>query len=206
MVNETTLKRKEYMKEYHKKRKDLEHERYMKNREEKLAYAKQYRLDNLDKIREQNSDPVKNKASNDKRKDYFKKYHKENAEKRHENYLKNKDEKSEYNKQHYLNNTEKYKEKAMTLYNKNKDTEEYKLKHVININRDRKNHPKEYKARAMVHNDKIKNPHKYSNSCSICNSSENVEYHHEDYDKPLEVIPLCREHHRDLHYQIKENK
>jgi hypothetical protein len=26
-------------------------------------------------------------------------------------------------------------------------------------------------------------------------------YHHEDYSHPLEVIPLCRKHHKDLHKQ-----
>lgn len=35
--------------------------------------------------------------------------------------------------------------------------------------------------------------------CSICNSLDNIEAHHEDYTKPLEVIWLCREHHLDHH-------
>ncbi len=35
--------------------------------------------------------------------------------------------------------------------------------------------------------------------CLIC-GSENVEAHHEDYNKPLEVIWLCREHHLKIYH------
>lgn len=35
--------------------------------------------------------------------------------------------------------------------------------------------------------------------CVICGSSENLEAHHEDYGKPLEIIWLCRKHHKLLH-------
>lgn len=39
--------------------------------------------------------------------------------------------------------------------------------------------------------------------CSICGSSENLEAHHEDYSKPLEVIWYCRKHHLQLHEKLK---
>jgi hypothetical protein len=35
--------------------------------------------------------------------------------------------------------------------------------------------------------------------CKICGTNENVEAHHEDYTKPLDVIWLCRNHHREHH-------
>lgn len=38
--------------------------------------------------------------------------------------------------------------------------------------------------------------------CSECGSQES-QMHHEDYDKPLEVIWLCRKHHLELH-RLKE--
>jgi len=34
--------------------------------------------------------------------------------------------------------------------------------------------------------------------CRVCGESE-AEAHHEDYDKPLDVVWLCKEHHKDLH-------
>jgi hypothetical protein len=39
-------------------------------------------------------------------------------------------------------------------------------------------------------------------NCKICNTNVNVEAHHEDYTKPLDIIWLCRKHHRELHLRI----
>lgn len=36
-------------------------------------------------------------------------------------------------------------------------------------------------------------------SCEICKSDENVEAHHDDYDKPMDIRWLCRKHHREYH-------
>lgn len=40
--------------------------------------------------------------------------------------------------------------------------------------------------------------------CSVlqCIESE-IELHHFDYEKPLEVIPLCKKHHREVHEGLK---
>lgn len=38
-------------------------------------------------------------------------------------------------------------------------------------------------------------------TCSICGDIK-VDGHHEDYSKPLEVIWLCRKHHKQLHVGI----
>lgn len=35
--------------------------------------------------------------------------------------------------------------------------------------------------------------------CKVCGTNENIEAHHEDYTKPLDVIWLCRNHHREHH-------
>jgi len=37
--------------------------------------------------------------------------------------------------------------------------------------------------------------------CSVCNFPF-ADAHHEDYDKPLEVIWLCRKHHKDRHREL----
>lgn len=60
------------------------------------------------------------------------------------------------------------------------------------------------------HNDKISSRRQLSNFlrynenlkpkfCSHCNSLENLEYHHEDYNFPFKVISLCVNCHRDYH-------
>ena len=35
--------------------------------------------------------------------------------------------------------------------------------------------------------------------CKVCGTNEDIEAHHEDYTKPLEIIWLCRKHHREHH-------
>ena len=41
--------------------------------------------------------------------------------------------------------------------------------------------------------------------CEICGSMENLEAHHDDYSKPLQVRWLCRRHHKQLHKELKES-
>jgi hypothetical protein len=38
-----------------------------------------------------------------------------------------------------------------------------------------------------------------SGPCEVCDTTENICAHHDDYEKPLDVRWLCREHHADLH-------
>ena len=51
--------------------------------------------------------------------------------------------------------------------------------------------------RAVCHGTITKKP------CEVCGSDE-VQAHHDDYSKPLEVRWLCRRHHSDLHNKIRE--
>lgn len=63
--------------------------------------------------------------------------------------------------------------------------------------------PKKYKAHSIVNEalktGKLKKP----NKCSNCNQEKNVQAHHEDYNKPLEIIWLCVSCHSQLHKQKK---
>jgi hypothetical protein len=36
-------------------------------------------------------------------------------------------------------------------------------------------------------------------SCVICNTTEGIHRHHNDYTKPLEVVFLCSKHHGEIH-------
>lgn len=40
--------------------------------------------------------------------------------------------------------------------------------------------------------------------CETCGSTRNVDAHHDDYSKPLNVRWLCRRHHKELHAQLLE--
>ena len=40
--------------------------------------------------------------------------------------------------------------------------------------------------------------------CSLCGSTYRLEKHHPDYNKPLEVIWLCRKDHVELHSKERE--
>jgi hypothetical protein len=43
--------------------------------------------------------------------------------------------------------------------------------------------------------------------CERCGTTEHVVAHHEDYSKPLEVVWLCKKHHKERHMEIdRENK
>ena len=37
-------------------------------------------------------------------------------------------------------------------------------------------------------------------SCQVC-GGESVEAHHPDYDKPLDIIWLCKYHHEEIHHE-----
>jgi hypothetical protein len=65
--------------------------------------------------------------------------------------------------------------------------------------RHRKNHPERKRARQMLTN-AIKIGYIKPEPCMLpdCGSNDNIEGHHPDYSKPLEVVWLCRAHHRAI--------
>lgn len=69
------------------------------------------------------------------------------------------------------------------------------------LNQNRK-YPKKYKARCMVR-DAIKNGSIHRPSeCSACSKETTPDAHHPDYNKPLEVLWLCRQCHIGLHRKL----
>ena len=64
----------------------------------------------------------------------------------------------------------------------------------------RKEQKQKYNAHKKVWSYLRYNKHKYSFECSICWNKEKIELHHEDYNKPNEVVPLCVTHHKGYHY------
>ena len=61
----------------------------------------------------------------------------------------------------------------------------------------RKNNPEKYKAQTNLNN-AVKYGRITKKPCQVCGDKKS-HGHHEDYSKPLDVIWLCAQHHRDLH-------
>jgi len=58
-------------------------------------------------------------------------------------------------------------------------------------------YPEKVKARQIVHN-AIQSGKLVRKPCEVC-GDDNTQAHHEDYNKPLDVIWLCPKHHRKKH-------
>jgi hypothetical protein len=66
-----------------------------------------------------------------------------------------------------------------------------------------KRYPDRIRARNIISN-RIKRGSIIREPCAICGSMD-TEAHHEDYSKPLEVVWLCKKHHREKHDEMKLN-
>ena len=64
-------------------------------------------------------------------------------------------------------------------------------------------HPKEYKAQQVLTYALKKGKLIKPRVCSNCNRGGKIEGHHEDYDKPLEIVWLCIRCHNDRHVEIR---
>jgi hypothetical protein len=40
-------------------------------------------------------------------------------------------------------------------------------------------------------------------ACEVCRTNDDIEAHHDDYAKPMDIRWLCRKHHREHHLRIK---
>lgn len=67
----------------------------------------------------------------------------------------------------------------------------------------RESYPKKYKAHLIV-NYAIRAGNLFREPCAICESTESVHAHHDDYSKPLNIRWLCAAHHRQWHEENGE--
>jgi len=78
----------------------------------------------------------------------------------------------------------------------------YRAENLEKVKEGEKLRARKYRKRNMK---KVKSREKANNNprekvlCLECGSIENLEYHHEDYSKPLETVVLCRSCHDALH-------
>ena len=103
----------------------------------------------------------------------------------------------EYRRKHYLLNKEKYNEKN-ALWAKTNKKKDQELKQLSRLR-----YPEKFRARNLVAKAIQKGTLISVKQCLCvdCQSQAN-HYHHEDYAKPLEVIPLCAACHSKRH-QLK---
>jgi len=99
-----------------------------------------------------------------------------------------------YHREYYHQN----KEAAKKSRRKYLSTETGKRKHAESSKRHRQTNRKEVNARKMINNRVARGTLKKRNVCETCYDSP-TEFHHPDYDKPLEYIELCIKCHHYLH-------
>lgn len=148
------------------------------------------------------------KIKEEKRK-YDCEYHRENREIRLEKmrlyYFKNIEKRKKYlektkesRRAYCVKNREKIAKQNSVFYHENKNREEVKVKSIEAKRRYGELHPDRVRCRkalqCAVFREKIKRGH-----CDVCGSTDNVDGHHEDYSKPLDVRWLCHKHHMEFH-------
>ena len=80
----------------------------------------------------------------------------------------------------------------ISLYDAKRNTRpEVKAKHAESSKRYRSAYPEKKKAHRNVEHAIKSGMIIRPTTCAICGSTDNVQYHHDDYSKPLDVIPLC---------------
>ena len=79
----------------------------------------------------------------------------------------------------------------------------HKADYIVRNKKWREEHPKEYKAHADMNTAIVAGRLVKPAVCSNCNRGGKIEGHHEDYDKPLEIVWLCIRCHNDRHVEIR---
>lgn len=106
----------------------------------------------------------------------------------------------EKNKIQQEKNKEKYKETAKR-YNQSKRGREVRRKASKKYwDANSKKNSARKKVRTALRNGSMVRP----NKCSMCGKQCKPEAHHEDYNKPLDIIWVCKSCHTNIHYSNKK--
>jgi len=105
-------------------------------------------------------------------------------------------EKNAYMRDYYEQNKETILARQREYQRQYSKTEIGRIKKNANNHRMIAKYPEKYKARYTLRN-AIARGEIIKGCCEVC-GSPNVESHHDDYSKPLEVRWFCRQHHREL--------
>lgn len=104
-------------------------------------------------------------------------------------YTKNKDKRNRQARNWAINNPEK----RFIIEKKYRESEKGKKALYENCKKYSKKYPNRRNSYNKVRRNLKKQP------CEMCGNTDKVEAHHEDYEKPLDVIWLCSKHHKEIH-------
>ena len=105
--------------------------------------------------------------------------------------------KNDVNKNRYKNH-EHYLDYDRRRFHENEDRRKYSYDRSRQY---RQSNPIKKRARYLLRN-AVRDGRLVQQTCAVCGTAENIEAHHEDYSKPLEVVWLCRKHHGEAHRQL----
>jgi hypothetical protein len=77
--------------------------------------------------------------------------------------------------------------------------DKWKILHIKNYRKYISKYPEKQKAHELVRKEY---GNKIIGNCTWCDAIKSLELHHEDYSKPLEVVPVCF----DCHFKIHKDK
>ena len=102
--------------------------------------------------------------------------------------------------------SEEERKKARIYDNKRAKTPERLSQFKIQSKKYRKENPLKYKSHQIVNNYYRNHKEERPTKCTICLKNWYIQMHHEDYNKPKEIIPLCVLCHKWYHkWDIKIN-
>jgi len=162
-----------------------------KNREEYLRKSREYAKREYDKDPEKYRERHKKWIENNL--DKYKESDKKSSKK---SYEKHKDQRLEYNKLY----REVYAEE------KRKADNSWRLKNPDKVKENRRRYPEKNKARHLLRSAIRKGEIVRPTICSRCKEEGYIEGHHFDYNKPLDVIWLCKKCHAKEHKQNKRKE
>lgn len=97
-----------------------------------------------------------------------------------------------------LRGSQPHRVAARLAYSK---TDAYKSSHSASITKYRDDEPRRYTARNIL-NAAVRDKKITPLPCMLC--GEKAEAHHPDYDRPLDVVWLCVQHHKQAHALARE--
>lgn len=103
-------------------------------------------------------------------------------------------------KLNYYNRNEEEHQKALERKRKYDKTDKAKIWNLEYKNRQKKRYLATSTLNNAVRDGKLIRPE----VCSICQSKGSIEGHHADYDKPLEVVWVCKKCHTMIHKNLKK--